>query len=173
MNYGHLDIGVGGLGEALIIAGEAPAAPDPADRPLDHPTSRQDLKAGRVVAALDNLQAPAPRLGKERVQARAFVGAIGPDQVEPGKELAQAGKHEQSPVAVLDVRRMDDGVQDETLRVDDDVALTTLDLLARVITHRVDRDPPFSADLTDWLSMMPALGLGSRPISSRSLTRRA
>jgi hypothetical protein len=68
---------------------------------------------------------------------------------------------------------MDDGVQHEALRIDDEVALAPLDLLARIITHRVDRDPPFSADLTDWLSMIPALGLGSRPICSRSFTRRA
>jgi hypothetical protein len=56
----------------------------------------------------------------------------------------------------------DDGDQ-KAKRVDEDVALTTIDLLARVVAVR----PPFSVVFTDWLSMMPALGFRLRPTASR------
>ncbi len=149
MNHCQLDIGAGGLGKALIVAGKASAAPDPAERPFDHPASRQHFEAADVVGAFHDLEAPEPLLGEERVQSGPLVGAIGPDQIKPGEEIAQAGKHEESTIAVLDVRRVDNGVQDEALRIDDNVALASLDFLARVVTHRGDRGPPFSADLTD------------------------
>jgi hypothetical protein len=43
----------------------------------------------------------------------------------------------------LDVRRMHDAVQQEAYRIDQDVPLLPLDLLARVIAARVDAGPLF------------------------------
>jgi hypothetical protein len=65
---------------------------------------------------------------------------------------------------------MQDGVDQEALRIDENVPLLALDFLARVIAVRVDAGPPFSADLTLWLSMMAAVGLASRSAYSRHLT---
>ena len=65
---------------------------------------------------------------------------------------------------------MDDGVDQQALRIDQDVTLLALDLLPSVVAMRVDRDPPFSALLTLWLSMIAAVGLGSRPANSRHWT---
>ena len=65
---------------------------------------------------------------------------------------------------------MDDGVQQKALRIYQDVALLAFDLLSRIKTGRVDREPPFSALLTLWLSMIAAVGLASRPASSRHFT---
>lgn len=52
--------------------------------------------------------------------------------------------------------------------------LATLHLLAGVITHCVVFTPafapPFSAAFSDWLSMMAAVGLASRPRCSRKAT---
>ncbi len=45
----------------------------------------------------------------------------------------------------LDARGMDIDVQQEALRIDEDVTLAAEDLLARVVTGRVDRPPPFTA----------------------------
>jgi hypothetical protein len=49
--------------------------------------------------------------------------------------------------------------QDQAEGVDDDMPFAPLDLLAGVIASGA----PFSVVLALWLSMMPALGLGSRP----------
>lgn len=57
MNHRHPDIGARGLGEALVVAGEATAASDPADCPFDDPALRQHLEAADVVRALDDFEA--------------------------------------------------------------------------------------------------------------------
>ena len=61
-------------------------------------------------------------------------------------------------VAVLDVRRMDDGLHQQTLGIDQDVPLFALDFLPGIVTSSV-REPPFSALLTLWLSITPTVGL--------------
>ena len=73
-------------------------------------------------------------------------------------------------VAILDIGGMNDGVQQQTQRVHQNVALLGLDFLARIITRRIDAGPPFSALFTLWLSMMAAVGLASRLACSRHAT---
>ena len=65
---------------------------------------------------------------------------------------------------------MNERVYQETLRIDEDVALLALDLFARIIAARIDAAPPFSALFTLWLSITQAVGLASRPIASRHFT---
>jgi len=65
---------------------------------------------------------------------------------------------------------MDYGMQEQTLGVDQDMALLALDFLASIVTVRIDRDPPFSAPFTLWLSMIAAVGLAFRSAISRHLT---
>jgi hypothetical protein len=65
---------------------------------------------------------------------------------------------------------MNDDVQQETERVDEDMPLAARDLLARIEALRVDRSPPFCAALALWLSMIAAVGLASRPSCSRVAT---
>jgi hypothetical protein len=65
---------------------------------------------------------------------------------------------------------MDDRLHQQALRVDQDVPLLAFDPLARVKSRRIERTPPFSALLTLWLSMIAAVGLASRPASSRHWT---
>jgi hypothetical protein len=62
---------------------------------------------------------------------------------------------------------LNDGVQQQTQRVYENVALLALDLLARIIAMRIDPGPPFSALFTLWLSMIAAVGLASRSLFSR------
>jgi hypothetical protein len=58
------------------------------------------------------------------------------------------------PITILHTGRRDDDRQDQPEGIAEEVTLTPLDLLARVITP----DPPFSVVFTDWLSRRPALG---------------
>jgi hypothetical protein len=62
---------------------------------------------------------------------------------------------------------MNDGVQQQTQRIDENMPLLALDQLARIEAGRIDADPPFSALFTLWLSMMQAVGLASRSTRSR------
>ena len=65
---------------------------------------------------------------------------------------------------------MNDGMEQQTQRVYQNVALLALDLLARIIAMWIDAGPPFSALFTLWLSMMAAVGLASRSACSRHAT---
>ena len=63
---------------------------------------------------------------------------------------------------------MDNDAEQQAGRVDRDVQLAAFDLLCRIPAAR----PPFSVVFTLWVSITVALGLGSRPSHSRSITTR-
>ena len=76
-------------------------------------------------------------------------------------------------MAVLRVGRDHLDCEQMAFGVDDGVALDALGLLARIIADRVDRGPPFSVAFATWVSMMPAVGSGSRPHALRHCSRSA
>ncbi len=101
---------------------------------------------------------------------RPVIGAVG-EQLPEEREQAEQRRQKHNPaVAILDVGGGDETVEQQTLGVDQDVALLALDQLARIEAVRVDARPPFSALFTLWLSMMQALGLASRSALSRHWT---
>jgi len=107
--------------------------------------------------------------GQRGAKDRPFVGAIGEQLCEIGKQAEQCGHQRQAAVAILNVGGGYGAVQEQALRIDENVALLARDQLARVKTGRIDARPPFSALFTLWLSMMQAVGLASRPAFSRHL----
>ena len=99
------------------------------------------------------------------------VTAVGENAFDEWKETARAPvEHEPCAVAVLDIGGMDDDVQEEAERIDENVPLATLDLLACIVARRIDRRPPFCAPLALCASMIAAVGLASRPSRSRVAT---
>ena len=79
-------------------------------------------------------------------------------------------REKHAAVTVLKISGMDNGKQQEALRIYRDMPLLAFDLLARVIAVRIDAGPPFSALLTLWLSIIAAVGLASRSANSRHRT---
>ena len=107
---------------------------------------------------------------KRRLELRPLVASIGVELEKKGIEAEQARHDENAAIAILNIRSMDDGMHQQALCIDKDVALLAFDFLARVVAARVDAAPPFSALFTLWLSMMAAVGLASRPAFSRHFT---
>ena len=97
------------------------------------------------------------------------VAIIRPDQFEPGKAVADFIEDERRAIAVLDAGGMNDGPQRQALRIDQRVNFAPLDLLSGVIAYLAVKTAPFSAAFSDWLSMTAAVGLASRPMSSRNV----
>ncbi len=122
------------------------------------------------IGALDDLQLPWTGACDGAGHPWPLIAAIGIDALDEGEAAAGLAQHGAGSVAVLDVGGMDGDAQQEAERIDEDMALAALDLLARVIPRRIERGPPFTAPLTLWLSMMAALGLASRPACSRVAT---
>ena len=104
------------------------------------------------------------------MKVRPLVATIGKELFQERVHPEKGRKKQDAAIAILDIGRMNDGVQQQTQRVYDNMALLALDLFARVIAMRIDAAPPFSALFTLWLSTMAAVGLASRSPCSRHAT---
>jgi hypothetical protein len=98
---------------------------------------------------------------------RALVGGIGEQGPQEWVHSKQSRHDENAAIAILNIGRMNDGVEQEAYCVDQNVPLLALDFLAPIVARRIDAGPPFSALFTLWLSMMAAVGLTSRSACSR------
>ena len=104
------------------------------------------------------------------VEFRSLIATVGKELFQERIHPEQGRKKQDAAVAILDIGGMNDGVEQQTQRIYENVALLAFDLLARIIAMRIDAGPPFSALFTLWLSMMAAVGLASRSPCSRHST---
>lgn len=168
MDHGKLNQGFAAVGQRFVLFAESAVAPEPRESALDNPSLRRNGESLRLFVPPDDLDhatggAPRP------VDQTAGVTAVGPDQLESAELPLQTIDHDRCSVAILDARGMHDHRQDQSQGIDDQMAFAPFDLLPRV----VPAFPPFSADFTDWLSSIPAEGVGLRPALTRTFRRRA
>ncbi len=122
------------------------------------------------VGALDDLQTPSAGARDRGGHSRPLIAAVRIDARDEREAASGPAQEIQGAVAVLDVGGVDDDVQQEAKRVDEDVPLAPERFLPRIVARRIDRGPPFRAPRAVWLSMMAILGLASRPACSRVST---
>ena len=101
---------------------------------------------------------------------RPLIGAVGNQLLKEWKLTEQRGQQQNATIAILNVGGMDDGVQQQTKRIDQNMTLFALDQLAGIEPVRINAGPPFSALFTLWLPMTQAVGLASRSMASRHFT---
>ena len=104
------------------------------------------------------------------LKLRPLIAAIGKESAQKREQAEQRFENQYATIAVLNVGRMNDGMQEKAYRIDQNMPLLAFDLLARVVTGWINAGPPFSALFTLWLSMMQAVGLASRSMASRHST---
>ena len=76
-----------------------------------------------------------------RTEFRPLVSTVG-EQLLKERIKPEHGRHDIHPtVTVLDVRRMNDRVQQQSYRIDEDMPLLSLDLLAGIVTIRINASP--------------------------------
>ena len=156
--------GLPGFRQFLVVLAEPSAPAEPGQRAFNHPSARQHLKLVAVRSTAHHLQQLSSSLPSPRHQPTG-IGRIGPDDLEPGEPAQQLGQHQSDPVPVLDVGGVNHHGQEQPGGVHYNVALAPGHLFTGVLAAR----PPFSVVLTDWLSMMAALGVASRPSLSRTM----
>ena len=122
------------------------------------------------VGAFDDFELPSAGPGDGRGHFRPLIGGIGEDAFDEGKQTPGAAQQIAGAVAILHAGWMDDDVQEQAERIDENVPLAARDLLTRVEALRIDRRPPFCAALALWLSITAAEGLAARPSFSRTAT---
>jgi hypothetical protein len=154
---------------SLIVTRKAPVAADPRQGAFHDPALWQDNEAANI-AALHNLERPGARAGDEGPHLGSGITTIGDDALNERKTPPRLPQQLFGAVAVLDIRGMDIDVQQQALRIDQDVTLASKDLLPRIVTGRVKRAPPFTAPLALCASRIAVVGLASRPELSRLST---
>jgi hypothetical protein len=155
----------------LPILGQSAAPIEPGQRALDHPSFGQDDEALDLIGALDDLDVDLSHDLADRVaELWSLIAAIGVKRDQEGEHPKQSGKQHRAAVTILDVGGMHDRLEQKTFSIYKDMSFLALDLLACIISVRVNRGPPFSALFTLWLSMIAAVGLASREACSRHFT---
>ena len=118
--------------EILQIFGETPAPSEPCEGSFDDPPLRKGDKSFCVIGTLDDLHIHSRHyFCYGAAKQRALIAAIG---VEFHQERihAEHGRHaEYAAVAILNVSGMNDGMNQQALRIDENVPLLALDLLSR------------------------------------------
>jgi len=78
----------------------------------------------------------------------SLIGAVGKQLFEEWELTEQRRQQCDAAIAILNVGGMDDGVQQQTQRVDENMPLLALDQFARIEPVQIDASPPFSALFT-------------------------
>ncbi len=154
-----------GFSEGFIVFRQTAVFSQPGKCAFDNPSLGKDDKLVRFTAFDDVNNTAMPT--NCPVHKPSGITAIGPDDFKTSPSRTQLFDEKFSAFTVLDVRRMDDQGKDQAERVNNDMTLAPKRFLARIVPSVA----PFSAVLTDWLSMMPALGVGLRPSLIRTRDR--
>ena len=165
VDHGNTYHGFTALNQRLIVFGKSSILTQPGKRSLNNPSPGKDDKLVRL-GSFDDFNGPAVPPNRP-IHKLPGITAIRPDDFKASPSRTQLLDQQLAAVTVLDVGRVNDQREDQAERVNDDMALTPLGFLARIVPSVA----PFSAVLTDWLSMMPALGVGLRPFSIRTRRR--
>jgi hypothetical protein len=157
--------------EVLPILGQPPAAIKPGNGALDDPAFGQHHKSLGLIGALDDFSFEMGQDFRQGIaEFRPLIATVGKQLFQERIHPEQGRKKQDAAVAILDVGGMNDGMEQQTQRIYEKMALLALDLFACIIAMRIDACPPFSALFTLWLSMMAAVGLASRSPCSRHAT---
>ena len=157
--------------EIFPVLCQPAAATKPTDGALDYPTFGQDDEAFCPIGTTDDFGDQIRHdVGQAVMEHRARVGGVGKQLLEKRELSEQCGQEHQATVAVLNIGGRHQRMQQQTERIDENVALLAFDQLACIEPMGIDAGPPFSALFTLWLSTIQAVGLVSDSSCSRHLT---
>src|ERR1035441_4192768 len=129
------------------VLGKPAATIEPRNGALDDPSARQNDEAFGPIGTPDDFGFELRSdLGQRRMEDRPRIGAVGKEPFQKRKQAEKRGQQQDAAVAILNIGRMNNRVQQQTLCIYQDVPLLALDELARVESGRIDaRSAFFSA----------------------------
>src|SRR5262249_33450787 len=106
------------------------------------PTAWKHHESFRPIGALDDFSFELRQdLRQGLFKVRPLVATIGKELFQERVHPEKGRKKQDAAIAILDIGRVNDGVQQQTQRVYENMALLALDLFARVIAMRIDAAP--------------------------------
>jgi hypothetical protein len=85
---------------------------------------------------------------------RPFISAVDEQRLQKWKHAEQCRHDESAAIAILDIGRMNNGVEQQAYCVDKNVPLLALDLLARIVPVRINARPPYMGRLKSSANFM-------------------
>src|SRR5215213_10984161 len=109
MRRDHSQVGhrLRNLGQLLIIFGQPPPSPEPAERSLDNPSTWQDDEASYARNAADNNQRQAKQEAGNQ-DRKAIITTVSEYHPQPAVERLQTLEQIPCALGILDVGRMHD-----------------------------------------------------------------
>lgn len=154
-------------GEVFDIADDAAVASKPAECAFNNPAFGEHFEAFRSVRTLDNFKRNTSFLLHFGGSFLTLISTIGDGFGEARMNGAGHFGERRNDITILYIGRRHNQTEQQTERIDRDMALLPLDFLTRVKPCLINMLPPFSADLTDWLSAIASVGEVSRSACSR------
>ena len=129
------------------LFGEPSAAIEPSDGALDDPARLG--KTTNPLTRSERLTISTSRCGRAFAEALSQIAVLDirrRRRASSKRKHPEQGRHdENAAIAILNVGRMDDGVEQKAQCVDKNVPLLALDLLARIVPVRINAGPLFRA----------------------------
>jgi hypothetical protein len=98
--------------EVLPILGKPTTAVEPGNGALDDPAFGQDCKSDDLIGSLDDFNVEMRENFCQRCRKlRSLISAIGEERLQKGKHPKQGCHDENATIAILNVGRMNDGVE--------------------------------------------------------------
>ena len=143
----------------------------PSESSLHNPSAWKDVKAFDSIGPFHNLQTEVVAGSQRKDPLNQFPcgSPISPDEPDAQIGIAYQMEKDFRSITILNVGCMNDYSNNQSKCVYEEMTFAAVYLLAGIISM----EPPFSVVLTDWLSIIAALGSGSRPSASRSSVRKA
>lgn len=158
-NHGQIDHGLAGFGLPFVVAVEPPITSEPTEGSFDYPSSRQHLEPVEFVS-LHDFESATPH-SQGPFHQRARVTPVRPDALDPPSCRLTEEIRQQMPsaVSILNVGGQYRNQQEQANSIHQDVALASVDFLARVVASLVAALCAFDTLAVD----DPRAGLGIAP----------
>ena len=172
----------------FVVFGEPAPGGQPGKRALHDPAPFEDMEATgpdflpidhgilgcpdpsqAAPGMLHDLHIPAQRRFDPLDEAALLVRTIGPNELEPREATLERPEQLFATVMILDIGLMHQHAHDQPGGIHEQMPLAPFHALAAIVAA----PPPFWLVFTDWLSMMVALGVASRPCFTRTASRSA
>src|SRR6266853_2801988 len=136
LHGGDVNPGFGAGDRSLEILCQAAVSIEPSEGSFDNPAAWQQLKAGSVSGAFDDLNRPVTEFGEGVPQVGAVIDAVGEEMAQPGKQLMDGLDDQHGTIAILDIGGVHLGTDQQTASIGHNVALAAFELLGRIVAAR-------------------------------------
>jgi hypothetical protein len=145
-DHGEAEIGNRKPCSVFVVLGQPAVPSDPTECALDDLPFWQHDEAVQV-CSFDDLNLLRPECPDRSGRGRALITPIGEDALDKGEQPAHRLQYQQAAVSVLHVCGMNNHVQHQAERIDEDVTLLAFDLLTCIVANRIETGPLFPRSL--------------------------